>query len=404
MTTEQDILKRALSKDKRFGYLPEKDRHYTAPMDNDLRFAVIGTGIMGLEHIRITEMEGRARITAVWDPNPAGIAAAVQTVKLIDPSREVKIYKSIEEVASDPETDGLIICTPNYTHLDVLKKLASTGKHILMEKPMATTVHDAMEIRKIAEKYPAVFQLGLQYRFKAPYVEAYRDVMTQELLGDVKMINIAERRIPFLDKVGQWNKQSRYSGGTLVEKCCHYFDIFNLFAGSKPVRVTASGGQDVNFRDFEYDGVRSDILDNAFVIVDYENRVRACFNLCMFSPLFFEELVVCGEKGTLRTWEQEDFMSNDGLQTGYELFCGENGPSRKGSPQYPKMIESSGHSGATFYEHMYFVDNIRGAKTLTATAEEGFWSVVVGAAAEESVRTGKPVMVERMLKNAGIRL
>jgi len=216
------------------------------------------------------------------------------------------------------------------------------------------------------------------------------------------MISITERRIPFLDKVGQWNKQSKFSGGTLVEKCCHYFDLFNLFADSKPVKVTASGSQDVNFRNFKYEGNMSDILDNAFVIVDYENGVRACFNLCMFAPLFFEELVICGDNGMLRTSEQEDFMSNDGLHTRYELFRGENGPSKKSRPGYPKMIEASGHSGATFYEHLYFVDNIEGKTTATATAYEGFWSVVVGAAAELSIKTGTPVLINEMLENAGL--
>ena len=402
--SEHDILKRAIVKDPRFGYLPAEDRYYTAAADAELRFALIGAGIMGQEHIRITEMEGRAKITAVWDPNPASVESAVRTIKQFDPQREIRIYASMAEAAADSETDALLICTPNYTHLDVLNQLILSGKHILLEKPMATNLTDAAEIMKIAAEYPSVFQLGLQYRFKAPYVEAVRDVLNQKLIGDVKMINIAERRIPFLDKVGQWNKQSKFSGGTLVEKCCHYFDLFNLFAGARPVKVTASGSQAVNFRKFSYMGENSDILDNAFVIVDYENDVRACFNLCMFSPLFFEELVVCGDKGMLRTWEQEDFMSNNGLQTQYELFRGEQGPSRKSVPAYPKMIESSGHSGATFYEHMYFVDNIEGKKTDTATAVEGFWSVVVGAAAEKSVKTGKPVVIEEMIKGLGIEL
>ena len=400
--SELDIIRRAISRDSRFSYLPEGDRHYTAPLENSLSFAVIGAGMMGQEHIRITEMEGRGKIAAVWDPNPKGIEAAIENVRSADPARKLRIYSTLEEAAADDEIDGYIICTPNYTHLEVLTPLVKSGRHILLEKPMATSLSDAAEINRIAESYPAVFQLGLQYRFKAAYVEAYNDVLKQKLLGEVKMINIAERRFPFLDKVGQWNKQSKFSGGTLVEKCCHYFDLFNLFAGARPVKVSASGSQSVNFKDFSYKGESSDILDNAFVIVDYENGVRACFNLCMFAPLIYEELVICGDRGMLRTWEQEDFTGNAGLQTQYELFRGEDGPSRKASPSYPGIIESSGHSGATFYEHMYFIDNIEGKKTVTASASEGFWSVVVGTAAELAVKTGKPVDIESMLSEAGV--
>jgi myo-inositol 2-dehydrogenase/D-chiro-inositol 1-dehydrogenase len=86
-----------------------------------------------------------------------------------------------------------------------------------------------------------------------------------------------------LDKVKQWNKFSKFSGGTLVEKCCHYFDLLNMFSQSRPVSVFATGSQAVNFLEFEYNGEKSDILDNAIVSVVYENGVRASFNLCMFA-------------------------------------------------------------------------------------------------------------------------
>ena len=62
----------------------------------------------------------------------------------------------------------------------------------------------------------------------------------------------------------------------------------------------------------------------------------------------------------------------------------------------------SGHSGATFFEHINLIDNIEGKPTNTATVSEGFWSVVVGAAAEESVKTGQPVLIADFLKQNGI--
>ena len=82
-----------------------------------------------------------------------------------------------------------------------------------------------------------------------------------------------EHRFPFLDKVGQWNKFDANTGGTLVEKCCHYFDLMNLFADARPVRVFANGNQSVNFKDFERDGKSADCLDQANVLVDYANGV-----------------------------------------------------------------------------------------------------------------------------------
>jgi Predicted dehydrogenases and related proteins len=139
----------------------------------------------------------------------------------------------------------LIIATPNYTHVTVLREAVRSGKHILLEKPMATTLPDACQIMRIAERYDAVLQVGLQYRYKPIYVEAIHEALVRRSIGQIKTITILEHREPFLDKVKQWNKFSKYSGGTLVEKCCHYFDLFNLFAQSRPVSVYAVGSQAV---------------------------------------------------------------------------------------------------------------------------------------------------------------
>jgi len=268
---------------------------------------------------------------------------------------------------------------------------------------MATTVADAYEIVKIEKEYPALLQVGLQYRYKAIYQETIAAVKTRKAIGDLKTISIQEHRPPFLDKVDQWNKFSEYSGGTLVEKCCHYFDLFNFFAESKPVEVFGIGGMDVNFKDFEYQGRSSDILDNAFVSVKYENGVKGMFNLCMFAPLFYEEITMCGDEGRLHASEQEDFITGPVLETKFQLNSGER-PSFNAEPHYPELIEQSGHNGATFFEQINFIENMLGnpVDTVTAGVLDGFWSVVVGAAAEQSVKEGRPVKIEKMLKDSGI--
>ncbi len=312
------------------------------------------------------------------------------------------VYDSLAAACNDPEVDGLIICTPNYTHIEVLRAAVKSGKHILLEKPMATTIKDAYEITQLAKTYAPVLQIGLQYRYKSIYVEAIHEALERKSIGQIKTITILEHRVPFFDKVNQWNKFSKYSGGTLVEKCCHYFDLFNLFAQSKPVSVFATGSMAVNFVEFEYGGEKSDIIDNAFLIVTYENGIRANFNLCMFSPLHYEELVLCGDEGRLKASENKDFLPTGRPGTHLEILRGENHPSRITTPCYPTFLEASGHNGATYFEHVNFINNIQGQATTAATADEGFWSVVVGAAAEESVKTGRVVFTAELLERNGL--
>jgi len=404
MSTTKPYLARALALSPAFSYLAPGDKYLFAPETPRHKFNVIGVGVNGQEHIRVTLLEGRAAIHGIYDPSPCSVEAAERVYAQFVPGGNLAVYDSLEAVCNDPAVDGLIISTPNYTHIDLVRVAAKSGKHILLEKPMATTIRDAHEIAQVAANYPAVFQVGLQYRYKPTYVEVIHEALVRGSVGEIKTISILEHRVPFLDKVKQWNKFSKYSGGTLVEKCCHYFDLMNLFARSRPRSVYASGSQAVNFLDFEYGGEKSDILDNAFVVVDYENGVRASFNLCMFSPMFYEELVLCGNTGRLKAWENQDFLPEPRFKAGLELTSDGRQPSRSSVPAYPAFIESTGHNGATFYEHVNFVDKIEGKQTNAATAQEGFWSIVVGAAAEESVKTGQVVVINELLRRNGLDL
>ena len=123
------------------------------------------------------------------------------------------------------------------------------------------------------------------------------------LSGGVKLLTIKEHRFPFLEKVNDWNRFNENSGGTLVEKCCHFFDLMRLLIKSEPTKIMASAGQSVNHFDEIYNGEIPDILDNGYVIVDFENGVRAFLDLCMFAENseFQEELCAVGTLGKVET-------------------------------------------------------------------------------------------------------
>ena len=380
-------------------YLPEEDLYVYKRKDPSFRFNLIGSGMMGQEHMRVVMLEGRATINGIFDRNEHSVKKAQSMFNDLYPDTKLVIYDTLEAACNDPEIDGLIICTPNYSHLEILETAIKSGKPILLEKPMATTIEDAISIKNISENYSSFIQVALQYRYKAMYAKAREEALLKKSLGDIHMVNIIEHRLPFLDKIDQWNKFSIYSGGTLVEKCCHYFDLFNLFANSKPKYVYAVGGQNVNFLDFERDGKKSDILDNAVVVVVYENGIKCNFNLCMFAPMFYEEITICGEKGRIKAYENEDYLIDSGAKTHFEMHNQDHGISMIGTPCYPNNIQSSGHMGGTYFEYKVFIDTIEGKNTNHPTTEEGFWSVVVGAAAEKSVATGEIVYIDELLAN-----
>ena len=373
------------------------DDHYLYKSDKPShRLAIIGTGTIGQEHMRVTALLGRAKVHGMYDVDGHSMDAAEALFKTHSSEPLVR-YPDLESACLDPAVDAVMICTPNFTHFEVLQIAIKSGKPIFLEKPMATGIDDAARIVAISDNYSSFIQIGLQYRYKAQYIEAFHEVLQRKTLGEVKTISVSEYRPPFLDKVKQWNKFNEYSGGTLVEKCCHYFDLINLMAESRPVRVFASGGQAVNFLDFEQDGKRSDIDDHAYVIIEYENGIRANFTLNMFCPDFVEDMIVTGTQGRLVASEKFNFHQLRTTESKVVVELGEQGASRTTDVSYPRLIEQSGHHGATFFEHIAFLDQLENKPTDSATTLEGLWSMIVASAAQQSLQTRQAVEIDKFI-------
>ena len=390
-------------------HIPEKDKYLYAVTPPKHRLAIIGTGTIGQEHMRVARLLGRAAVHGIFDSEQRSIDVALANFAALEadlPEGQRHpapiVYPSLDSVCNDPVIDALMICTPNYTHFDVLQVAMASGKPVFLEKPMATTLSDAAATVALARSYASFVQIGLQYRYKAQYVESLHEALTRKSVGEIRMISMSEYRPPFLDKVGQWNKFNDQSGGTLVEKCCHYFDLINLFAGARPARVYASAGQSGVFDALTRDGRKSDIDDNAFVVIDYDNGCRANFTLNMCSPDFTEELCVVGTKGRLIASERFDMHHAQEAKTSLLLELGEHGASREVALGYASVIEKSGHHGATYFEHAAFLDRLEGLGGNAATPEQGLWSMLVASAAQESSKTGDAVDLAEFIAANGL--
>ena len=356
-------------------------------MSAPLRYGLIGTGMMGLEHQRnLNAIEG-VEVVAAADPEPTSLAAAVATAE----GRALATFSDYRELLAADLCDAYVISSPNFTHRAVLDDVMASGKAIMVEKPMCTTVKDARHILERARTYPNVFWVGLEYRYMPP-VQHIINVAAAGELGEIAMVAIREHRHPFLVKVGDWNRFSENTGGTLTEKCCHFFDLMRLIARSNPVRVMASGDQRFNHLDERYDGRTPDILDNAFVIVDFENGVRASLDLSMFAEgsVNNEELSIVGRSG-----KAEAFIPSGQVRVGQRKKWN-RGVAEEIITDDRVLVEGF-HHGASFLEHLDFAEAIRNQTPALVSAEDGYWSVLMGAAAHRSIDEGRVVAIRELL-------
>ena len=358
--------------------------------------------MMGLEHIfNLNHLEG-TEITAIADPVEAsraqGRSAAGEHVAVFDDHRDL--------LASDL-CDAVVVATPNMTHRDILLDVFETDLHVLVEKPLCTTVEDCLTVIDAAHNHDGVVWVGLEYRYMAP-VARLIDEVRAGTPGNLHMLAIREHRFPFLPKVGDWNRFRANTGGTLVEKCCHFFDLMHHIVQSPPRRVLASGGQNVNHLDEVYDGRRSDILDNAFVIVEFESGVRAMLDLCMFAEATHNqtEISVVGDKGKV-----EALVPDDEVRIGLrgQHFIGTVDRHQVSPSDVPYLGH---HHGSSYVEHTHLMEAIQRSKleeaahfteavqeggTADVSLRSGMLSVAIGVAAHRSIDEGRPVDMAEVL-------
>ncbi|MGB3470693.1 MAG: Gfo/Idh/MocA family oxidoreductase, partial [Erythrobacter sp.] len=310
-------------------------------MSDTFTYAIIGCGMMGREHMRNLALVPGAQLVAIADPDAGSREEARAQAEALGQS--IAAYDDAGEMLVEALPDAVIIATPNHTHINAVRPAMDAGCAILLEKPMCTTVADAQALRDAARAYPKLFWVGLEYRYMPPVTRFVERVHAGEA-GDIKMLSIREHRFPFLEKVGDWNRFNRNTGGTLVEKCCHFFDLMRHILRDEPVRVFASGAQDVNHLDERYDGEVPDIIDNAFVMVDFARGARALLDLCMFAEgsQEQEEISVVGPVGKLEvklpggdiTWSPRD----------------KSGPFTDHIDVPQDALDAGSHHGATFYQ------------------------------------------------------
>ena len=359
---------------------------------NSVRYGLIGCGMMGQEHLRNIALLPGAEAVAIFEPDAAMRAEAARLAP------GAVFAASIAELLAIEAVNCLLIVSPTDMHLSQLEEIARIRPlPALCEKPLFTDPGDAARVAALLRDYPAPIWVAMEYRYMPPVAHVIREAAAAT--GGAKMLTIREHRFPFLVKVNDWNRFNRRSGGTLVEKCCHFFDLMRHIAGCDPVRVMASGGQAHNHLDERYDGETPDIWDHAYVIVDFENGLRAMLELCMFAEgaEFQEEISVIGPAGKIeckvpgpgRFWPAH--LGEPPIPQVIVSPRAPKGPRLLETPVDPALLAAGDHNGSTYYQHQGFAAVVRGEAAPEVSLHDGWWACAMGMAAQFSAQTGQAV-------------
>jgi predicted dehydrogenase len=252
-----------------------------------VRLGIIGVGDMGGYHTLGFSALDAARVVAIADLDAARMDELLAEI----PEQEVARHTDYRQLLRRDDIEAVVVAVPQYLHREVTLAALDAGLDVLLEKPMAPTVAEADEIIAAHRQTDRIMQIGLEYRYAGLY-RRMAEMCTAGEYGQTRMMWCNEMRENFPPR--EWFYDKARSGGAIMDKCVHYFDLFNWMIGARPRRVIGTGGQHV-IRQGEPHLVEctysfwepaviadSTILDHAWVTVEYENGARANLGLCMY--------------------------------------------------------------------------------------------------------------------------
>lgn len=338
-----------------------------------LRIGFAGLGAMGFSHVNsIIKLCGEhAEVAALCARSEANVKRALEVAP------HAKVFHDEDELIRS-DLDGVFVSTPNFTHVPLALKALKAGKHLFLEKPCGITPAECAALAQVSAVSDRIVMIGHELRYSA-YFQKIKQLVDAGEIGTPRMVWCREFRGPFQKKSGNWIQDDRQSGGTLVDKNCHHFDLMNWWVGSRPRRVAAFGGCAVN-RVIEgpHQG-----HDHATVSFEYDNGVRGTLHLCMFARDFPGEdleLGIVGDAGMLQTRISE-----------IQILQWQRGAQQK----EPRIHQVSARPGEGWGSHLgfdemhvEFIQCLRERRTPLTSVAACLDGTRLAIGAEESIRTG----------------
>jgi len=255
-------------------------------LSKPIKVGIVGAGLIAPDHAAgFQEVPDLAEVVAVCDTNREN---AENLAALFD----AKIYADYRELIADPHVDLVDLLLPHHLHYDAAMAVIRAKKHLLLEKPVAVTYAQSLEIYEAAKKARIHFGVAENTRFIRAYVEAEK-LIRDGRLGEVTLVRTflpANERVR-LSSDDFWGKKAAFGGGALIDSGPHTFYLLKwLFGEVKELTAFTS-------RIYKVD---SEVEDNA----DVRGRlVSGADFLCSFSFTVeiphSERLEVYGTHGAL---------------------------------------------------------------------------------------------------------
>ena len=426
------------------------------------RYAIVGTGARHAMFSRALSktFAETTELVALCDCNPVRLAVAAGQVAG-QSGNGIATYGAdeFERMIAEQRPGTVVVTVPDALHHDYIIRAMEAGCDVVTEKPMTTDLGKLRAILDARARTGRKVTVTFNYRY-TPARTQVKDILLSGAIGRVTAVDFRWHldRVHGADYFRRWHRYRENSGGLLVHKSTHHFDLLNWWLGDTPVSVAARGSRafytpamaaelglaghgprcrecdlpcdfrldiaaDPALRAIYLDAEREDgylrdrcvfdadidIEDTAQALVGYAGGASATYTLCAYAPWEGLEITFIGTRGELthRHVEvhgvfggQRDFADRDRMRTVLRV-AGR-------APEEIEVWQGAGdHGGADPVMLGYLFAPEAQAEDRYGRGSshvDGAWSILTGIAANESIRSGRTVDVDAFLTEAGIAL
>jgi predicted dehydrogenase len=333
-------------------------RSVSTPGSGPVGVLLVGAGFIADAHSAAIAVSPRAELVGIVDTDSGRAAAFARSQGGIRQSGD------LADALAWPEVDAVIVCTPNHTHAGIGTAVAAAGKHLLVEKPLATTVTDA---RLLAERFADAGRVlvAAHTHRHYDYGRAVKQTIESGAVGRPVHVRLAILGGWIWPDWSAWVADPARSGGHALHNGVHLLDLTTWWIGSEPVRVRARGRKQT--------AAELRIYDYLEMVVSYANGATA---VCEMSrahrpgSLGQRDLLVTGTDGIIsQEWDGESSMLFTEAGVGLVPAAGRDG--------FAAQLES-------------WLDAIGGAPP-AMPVRDAVRAVEMGVAVEQAIATGLPV-------------
>jgi predicted dehydrogenase len=240
--------------------------------DGVVGVAVFGAGHWGPNLIRNFDNRERSRVLWVVDRDPGRLAQVRSRFP------DVQVADTIDGALADSRVDAVVVATPTSTHYELARAALDRGKHVLVEKPIATTTAHGEALCALAEERGVVLMVGHVFLYN-PGVRRVKDYIDAGELGPVHYVAMVRTNLGPV----------RVDVNAAWDLAAHDLSIVNYWLDAEPQTVGATGGAWIN----------TGIEDAVFATLRYPNEVLVNLHVSWLNPRKARDITVVGERRML---------------------------------------------------------------------------------------------------------